>query len=81
MAKRWADKYGITVKSTEAWTEMVSLESRLNDRSVPALFDFINAATFIAGDRKNDDERESFERMAGEILYAPVDVRYLEAIA
>lgn len=57
---RWSEKYGITVKSKDAWKAMV--------RGEATLFDVVNAATVIAHDIKNAEEVENVERMAGDLL-------------
>jgi hypothetical protein len=57
---RWSEKYGITVKSKDAWKAMV--------RGEATLFDVVNAATVIAHDIKNAEEVENVERMAGDML-------------
>lgn len=56
---KWADKYGITVASKDAWKAMVSAE--------PSVFDMVNAATVLS-QKQEPEECESFERMAGDML-------------
>lgn len=68
IVNEWANKYGISVGAKENWLEAVTTESQVHGRKEdPRLYDVVNAATYIA-QRQNTDERESMERMAGDLL-------------
>jgi hypothetical protein len=71
LAREWGDKYGISLPNIEAWTKMVDAEAGANGRrEIPALFDLVNAATFLAQSVGGADEREALERVGGDLLYA-----------
>lgn len=71
LAREWGDKYGISLPNIEAWTKMVTAEAGANGRlEAPALFDLVNAATFLAQSVGGADEREALERVGGDLLYA-----------
>lgn len=79
LAREWGDKYGISLPNIEAWTKMVTAEAGANGRlEAPALFDLVNAATFLAQSVGGADEREALERVGGDLLYAelPQGVRH-----
>jgi hypothetical protein len=57
---QWAERYGLTVKSKDAWKALVT--------SAPSLFDVVNAATVLAHSTDSAQEVENLERMAGDLL-------------
>lgn len=65
----WGDKYGLSVEAGTNWLAAVTAEaSSYGRRDEPALFDLVNAATYTAQTR-SDDERENMERLAADLLY------------
>lgn len=77
LADSWAEKYGLTLESTEAWENMIEVEAAQNQRrGAPALFDAVNAVTFSA-QNAIPDEAEVMERIGGDLLFAELPVEYL----
>ncbi|MCK5558846.1 MAG: hypothetical protein KAJ01_10720 [Candidatus Hydrogenedentes bacterium] len=77
LATKWADKYGLTLGSVEAWSNMIEVESAQNGRrGEPTLFDVVNAATFTA-QAQEPDERELMERLGGDLLFAELPERFM----
>lgn len=63
----WSKKYGILLDSKEQWTEMVNTHARVSGVSE---FDLINDLTYVARATENHEERETLERMAGDMVFA-----------
>jgi hypothetical protein len=71
----WSTKYGITVESKDAWDEMVTTDAR---RGSISEFDVINNLTYVAKQAADEDERETLERMAGDMVFAELQPRRIQ---
>jgi hypothetical protein len=67
---KWAKKYGLTVGQNESWLEAVTSGSKQTGRVSYA--DLINQATYYAHRTEDSDLVQTFERMAGEMVFAEV---------
>lgn len=74
----WAGKYGLLVSSKEAWAEMVNVDSQR--KPVMTWFDVIDDLTFTAKGITSPDQRETMERMAGDMVFAEVPIRHREGV-
>lgn len=64
----WATRYGISVEAKDNWLAVTSGQSVEYGRSrSPAVFDIVNGATLVA-QGQHPAERETMERMAGDIV-------------
>jgi hypothetical protein len=72
-----ATKYGLTLEGREEWFRMIGTQATAYGRQAePRLFDFLNAATYVAQSRQ-PAECELFERMAGDVLMAGPNPRWV----
>jgi hypothetical protein len=67
----WGDKYGLSISTRENWLDLAGIKR-------PTQFNVISAATETARDLSSSDEREQTERMAGDLVYAELDVHRLQ---
>jgi hypothetical protein len=82
LAEKWGSKYGLTLPSIESWQALITKEAADEGRVLePALFDAVNAATWLAGQREDGGEREQMERMAGDLLFAEIPENRLAVAA
>lgn len=70
----WVSKYGLTIANKELWAKACDISVR--EHGEISMFDVINEATYSASKIENSDTREMMERMAGDMIYAPVPDRY-----
>ncbi|MBW2647767.1 MAG: DUF932 domain-containing protein [Deltaproteobacteria bacterium] len=67
---KWGRKYGLTVGQNENWLEAITAGAKQNSRVSYA--DVINEATYFAHKTEDSDLAATFERMAGEMVFAEV---------
>lgn len=70
ITQKWAGKYGLTVGQNESWLEAVT--SGLNQNGRVSYADVINEATYFSHRTENSELASTFERMAGEMVFAEV---------
>lgn len=67
---KWSRKYDLTVGQNESWLDAVVAESNQNSRVSYA--DVINQATYYSHRTEDAELAQTFERMAGEMVFAEV---------
>lgn len=70
LINKWAGKYGLTVGQKETWLEAVTIGK---DRTGQVSYaDLVNEATYRSHGTEDSELAQTFERMAGEMVFAEV---------
>lgn len=76
----WASKYGITVEARNAWAATTWSETiGTGNAGDPRKADLVNALTYVSQNR-GSEERETMERMAGDLLASRLPIQHLAQI-
>ena len=65
---KWSRKYGLTVGQNESWLE--TLTTQVDSTGQVSYADIINEATYAANRTEDSELAQTFERMAGEMVFA-----------